>query len=620
MPQPDRGHAPWPGTGRFAAKCSNVVSVVPPVAEQPYLDRIPAFRRELERGTRQHAWFGSIRIAIVVAGLVVLWWTGPAGMAWLLVPLGLFGMVALLHGRLLARNERTRRAIDFYERGIARIRHEWIGRGRTGESYRPDDHLYADDLDLFGRGSLFELLATTRTRAGEETLARWLLAPAPHAVARARQEAVRELATRLDLRETIAVLGEDVKVAVDAPLLRRWAAQPGAAAGQALRIGIFLLTAATATTLGWWWATGRLGVLAAVLVVVQVLVGTWLRPRVAGVDEAVDEPAHDLDVLAGLLRLLERESFTSPHLRELQQSLVGTETASGEIARLSRLVAMLASRRNVLFALPAALVMWGTQWAFAIEAWKRRAGVHIPRWLDVVGEFEALLALGAFAAEHPDYAFPDLVDDGPARAEATALAHAALGPAAVPNDLALGAGAPQLVVVSGSNMSGKSTWMRTIGTSVVLARMGAPVRASTMTISPLEIGAAIRVQDSLTEGRSRFFAEVLRLKAVVDLARSTPGGVIFLLDEILSGTNSHDRRIGAEAVMTSLVESGAIGIVTTHDLALAAIDERLAGRVANAHFEDRFEDGEMSFDYRLKAGVVRTSNALALMRSVGIKV
>src|SRR5690606_26816749 len=216
----------------------------------------------------------------------------------------------------------------------------------------------------------------------------------------------------------------------------------------------------TATSLVVWWSTDRFGWLAVSLIVVQVIVTMRFRERVASIDEAVDEPAHDLDVLAGLLRVIEQEPFTSPHLKQLQQRLGGgsTRTASEEIAGLSRLVALLASRRNIMFALPAALVMWTTQWAFAIEAWKHRAGVHIPHWLDVVGEFEALLALGAFAAEHPGYTFPVLVD-GPAQALATGLSHPALGASAVENDLALGAveaigaPAPHLLVVSGSNMS-----------------------------------------------------------------------------------------------------------------------------------------------------------------------
>jgi hypothetical protein len=421
--------------------------------ERDYIQRLESRRGQLAAGDRRHAWFGYVRLAIAASAVAIFWALGLSGLAWLLAPLGVFVVVALLHARLLNRLDRVRSAIHFYERGLARIHHEWMGQGRAGDGYRQPEHLYADDLDIFGRGSLFELLATTRTRAGEDTLAQWLLTPASHAEARARQEAVRELAGRLDLRESIAVVGDHVKVAVDAPLLRRWAALPGGVGTPAIRVAVGALVFVTLATLGWWSQTGQAGTLAAVLLVAQVLVGAALRARVVAVIEAVDEPSHDLDVLARLLRSIEQETFQSAHLQQLQQALRGSDAASAEIGRLSRLVALLASRRNVMFAVPAGLLMWATQWAFAIDAWKRRAGIHIPHWLDVVGEFEALLSLAGFTAEHPDFVFPELVEGAPL-ISAAGLAHATLPSNAVANALALGDGAEQLLVVSGSNMSG----------------------------------------------------------------------------------------------------------------------------------------------------------------------
>ncbi len=590
-----------------------------PDIEREYEDRLGARRRRLARHDRAHARFAYIRLAIAAVAIVVLVRWGLAAAPWLGGLVALFFAVAFAHARQLDARARTQSAVGFYERGLARIRHAWIGHGRTGEAFRQPDHIYADDLDIFGRGSLFELLATTRTHAGEETLAAWLLAPAPADVARTRQAAVGELAARLDLREEVAVLGDHVRVAVDAPLLRAWAVSPRRLPGGGPRLLAAAMAAATFVLLVWWARTGAPGngLLAALLA--EGLLAWIFKARVQTVLAAVDEPAHDLDVLAGLLRILERERFDSPHLARLQQAVAGQRTASAEIGRLSQQVAMLASRRNILFALPAALLLWATQWTFAIEAWRARAGRHIPRWLDTVGEFEALVALGGFAAEHPAFVFPDIVD-GAAVLAGTGVAHPALPPAAVANDIRLGDRTIRLLVVSGSNMSGKSTWLRAVGTNVVLASMGAPVRAEHFRLSPLAVGAAMRVQDSLTDGRSRFFAEITRLKQVVDLARQRNGAVLFLLDEILGGTNSHDRRIGAEALLTGLVRAGAIGLVTTHDLALGQIVDRLPGEAANAHFEDRFEDGQLVFDYQLRAGLVRTSNALALMRSVGLDV
>jgi len=590
-----------------------------PDVEAVYEQRLNERRAALQHRETQHARMSVVRLILVGFGVALLVAGGLRALPWLLLPLGGFLIAALIHGRVLNARDRAQSAVAFYERGLARIRYQWIGHGRSGETHRPTDHVFADDLDIFGRGSLFELLATTRTRAGEDTLAAWLLSPADGNAARARQEAVRELAGRRDLREAISVLGDQVRTAVDAPVLRRWSQSPIRLTGSAWRLAIVALVTCTVASLVVWLSTGVGAAVAGASLLAQIGVAFIFRGRVAEVVRAVDEPSHDLTVLAELLRLLERERFASARLEQLRQSLSGSRRASQDIARLSQFVALLESSHNQLFALPAALVMWTTQWAFAIEAWRSQSGVNIPIWLDAVGEFEALLAIGGFAEEHPAYVFPDIVDGTPTIV-ATALVHPTLPPDAIANDIALARDALQLLIVSGSNMSGKSTWLRSLGTTVVLSWMGAPVRATTCRLSPLAIGASIRVQDSLTDGRSRFFAEITRLKAIVDLTRSRGGSVLFLLDEILSGTNSHDRRIGAEALLTGLVREGTIGLVTTHDLALAAIAGQLPHASTNAHFADQFTDGTLLFDYTLRPGPVETSNALALMRSIGLDV
>jgi hypothetical protein len=585
-----------------------------------YERRLQARRRRVAAHDRGHLHFGTARLATAGAGIAILVVLGLDGIVWLVVPLAVFAVLAVLHARLLNARDRAQSAVSFYERGLARIGDEWVGRGRSGDEYRQPDHVYADDLDIFGRGSLFELLATTRTQAGEETLARWLLGPAAPDLIRARQQAVGELASATDLREAVAIQGDTLRVGVHAPLLRRWAGSPLRLRGAATRIALLVLVVITLSALLWWTRFGTFGWVLLVAMAAQSGVAALFKNRVLAVIEAVEEPAHDLDLLASLLRTLEQASFQSPHLQALQARVrTGGETASAAIARLSRLVALLASRRNVMFAIPAAFLMWATQWAFAIEAWRARTGREVERWLDTVGEFEALLAMAGFAAEHPSFVMARIVDGSP-HVHGRAVAHPTLPPSAVPNDVLVGGEAPHLLIVSGSNMSGKSTLLRALGVNVVLAQMGAPVRAAAFTLSPLAIGADIRVLDSLTDGRSRFFAEITRLKHIVDLAERQNGAVLFLLDEILSGTNSHDRRVGAEALLEGLVRLGAVGLVTTHDLALAEIAGRLPRLAENSHFEDRFESGRLTFDYTLKPGLVRTSNALALMRSIGLDV
>jgi DNA mismatch repair ATPase MutS len=283
-----------------------------------------------------------------------------------------------------------------------------------------------------------------------------------------------------------------------------------------------------------------------------------------------------------------------------------------------KLSAYLDQRRNEFFAIISVVLLWATQFTFAIEAWRRRHGPEIESWLANFGEFEALCALAGYAYEHPGDPFPEIVE-GETVLEAEEVRHPLIAPSVcVPNSIHLG-GELQLLLVSGSNMSGKSTLLRTVGINAVLAMAGGPVRAKRMKLSVLAIGATLRVQDSLQAGVSRFYAEIQRLHDTMEL---TSGDLpaLFLLDEILHGTNSHDRAIGAEAIVRGLIERGAIGLVTTHDLALARVVEALAPRAKNVHFEDHLENGRMTFDYVLHPGVVQKSNALELMRAVGLKV
>jgi len=282
-------------------------------------------------------------------------------------------------------------------------------------------------------------------------------------------------------------------------------------------------------------------------------------------------------------------------------------------------VAQLDAVRNAFFRLAAAPLVWVPQFAMAVEAWRQRCGPHIGEWVAALGEFEALCSLACFAYERPEAVFPELLDAPAPRFEAVALLHPLIAVnEAVPNDVTLGP-ENRLWIISGSNMSGKSTLLRAVGVNAVLAWAGAPVTAARMSLSHLHLGASLRAVDSLADHRSRFYAEISRLRDVMNLARAGKP-LLFLFDEVLSGTNSHDRRIGAQALLSRLVELGAIGMVTTHDLALAEIAPALNGMVRNVHFEDYLEGGEVRFDYHLRPGIVTRSNALDLMRAVGLEV
>ncbi len=568
---------------------------------------------------RQHARIAAVRLALGLAGVGVLIWLGLAPWETLASLVALFAAIAVGHARLLNALDRARSAVTFYERGLGRIQHRWPGTGDQGDRFMPVDHLYAADLDLFGQGSLFELVGTCRTEAGRATLARWMLSPADPDEVRARQGAIQELIADIDAREHLAVEGDQMRTGVDAGPLSQWALAPRALPGGSVALLVPVVPVVVLGTAVWAWQGGP-PLVPLIAVSVQLMLAGVLRPRVRDVTKAVESTARDLSVVSGLAHLLEHRSDTSERLCDLRGRLVsGSGRASAAIAALAQLASLLASRRNMIFGPIAALLMWTTQLAFFVERWRGRHGQDVPRWLDAVAEFDALCALAGYASEHPAHVFPD-VGPPPAHLEGIDVAHPLLPDTAVANTVSLGKSAPALLIVSGSNMSGKSTFLRALGLNVVLAQMGAPVRASTFRLSPLAVGASIRVLDSLLEGHSRFYAEILRMKHIVDLARRSQGGTLFLLDEVLSGTNSHDRRQGAEGLLRGLITFRAIGLATTHDLALGDIADGWAPQAANVHFADKFDGGSLAFDYVLRSGPVRTSNALALMRSVGLEV
>ncbi|MGD9903180.1 MAG: DNA mismatch repair protein MutS [Vicinamibacterales bacterium] len=592
-----------------------------------YRARLAAHEARAGSLDRHHDRLGALRLAVATAAIAIgvgAWGVGRLSPWWLAVPVVVFVGLMVRHARVLDARTEARRAAAYVAAGLARLEHRWQGTGSPGSAWQPADHLYAEDLDLFGAGSLFELLSTARTTGGEAVLAGWLTSPSPPPVVVARQEAVRELAGRDQLREDLAVLGPDVRERVQTAALVAWAAQPVMPPPRAAHA---ILAALSAVTLagGWTWTqTGSLPAWLVAAVAVQGAVGLWWRPRVLAAIRALEPRVRDLAVVAAVAARVERERFSSAQLVGIVDRLTASgRPAAAEVRRLSRHVHLLTSRRNQFFAPVAFLLFWATHLSWAIDRWRRDTGPAVAGWLDALAELEALASLATYDAEHPGHVFPTFLD-GPPRLTATALAHPLLPHGdAVGNDVTLGGDGPALWLVSGSNMSGKSTWLRAIGTNVVLAQAGAPVRAAAMALTPLLPGGTLRVQDSLQAGRSRFFAEITKVRAIVEAARGAGPGhppVLFLLDELFAGTNSHDRQRGAACVLGGLVDLGAIGLATTHDLALTTLTTALGPRAANAHFADRFDGGGLEFDYQLRPGVVGTSNALALMRSVGLDV
>jgi hypothetical protein len=598
----------------------SAMSAAPP--REAYGQRLEHFRTRHADEQRRLAWLGNLRFVLFALAFVLFW---PTVAFQLLTPFALavpvVGFVVLTPFFLRATraDRQALRAVAFYERGLARLDDRWAGAGVSGADFADEHHLYAADLDLFGTGSLFERLCTARTRVGRGTLARWLLAPGTPPDLAARQAAVAELRQQFDWREQLVMIGGAVPEGVHTAELVTWAGQAATAPTRWLRwaaLALVLLTWGTAVA----WAFGyvNVGVFVAALAA-QGGFGLWVAPRVKHALAGLQGRSLDLFHLTHLLTSVERGTFTAPRLVELQAALRSAGVVpSARLAQLSQLIDWLDSTKNQLFGIIAPFLLWRTRTAFLVEAWRWQTAAALPRWVEVVGEMEALVSLAGYAFENPQDPFPEVVEGGPLF-DGTALGHPLMPRAqCVTNDLTLSAG-QRLLLVSGSNMSGKSTFLRTVGVNAVLALAGAPVRAARLRLAPLALGATLRIQDSLQAGRSRFYAEITRLRLILDLTQG-PLPLLYLFDEILHGTNSHDRRIGTEGILRTLLQRPAVGLVTTHDLALTQIAANLEPLARNVHFEDQLRDGTLHFDYRLRPGVVEHSNALALMRAVGIQV
>jgi DNA mismatch repair ATPase MutS len=334
---------------------------------------------------------------------------------------------------------------------------------------------------------------------------------------------------------------------------------------------------------------------------------------------APEQAFRDLDLLSGMLARVERHTFGAPWLQSIQHDLSSCELAgSRAVAHLRTIVDLIDSRENVIVRILDVPLMYSVQVAFAAERWRNAHGHAVRSWLRVIGEIEAVICLATYSYEHPADPYPELIQ-GNACFDGIEVGHRLIPDnKCIRNDVSISEGRPVLLV-TGSNMSGKSTLLRSVGINAVLAMAGAPVRARRLRLTPLRVGASIRVNDSLQDGSSRFYAEITRLRTLFDLASDTLP-LLFLLDELLQGTNSKDRQIGAEGLVRALLNRGAVGLFSTHDLALTDIGGSLDGLVHNVHFQDEFENGKMCFDYKLREGVLTKSNGLALMRSIGLNV
>jgi len=601
-----------------------------PPAEE-YRVRCARFAAARDRLERRLRWVGYGRLLTFCLAAAFVVWALVSGVPALLLggAVWLAGFIALVYY-----NERLSRAYRCYrelwrlnDEGLRRLARDWDGLPLPGVT-APPGHPYADDLDLFGRASLCQLLGPLGTAPGERTLRDWLCAPAPPAAIAERQAAVRELAPLVDFRDELALCGRLAggKRPDPAPFLAWAEGQPWLARRPALLWGARLLAAATCALL----LAQLVGLVAYPLWLLGALANVALSQSAgATVDRILGEVAAHAGGLrhhAAAFELLGAGRWQAPALRRLQATLGGSGAAAAARTRqLDRLLRLDYLRLSMFYFPVQTLTLWNFHVLALLEGWQRAAGREARGWLAALGEAEALAALAALAHDQPDWAFPTVEPMAAPLVEARGLGHPLLPDASrVCNDLRLGPPGTFLLV-TGSNMSGKSTLLRAIGANVVLAQAGGPACAAALRLPPLVVRSSIRVQDSLERGVSYFMAELQRLKEVVDAADAVraagAGTLLFLLDEILHGTNTAERQIAARRVIHHLVAQGAIGAVSTHDLTLAQGPE-IAAASQPVYFTEDFRAGPdgpvMTFDYRLRPGLAPSTNALKLMELVGL--
>ncbi|HEX6135765.1 MAG TPA: hypothetical protein VFZ24_17455 [Longimicrobiales bacterium] len=601
-------------------------------AAAAYRERETRFAGARDRHARASRLLSHGRVAafaaLVALGLLLERRTTGALAVATFLALAVFVVLIVLHRRSRSRERWFDALAALSAEGLDRLARRWERLPLRVPTRPLENHPYAADLDLYGRASVAQILGPVATPFGCAVLDEWLLARAEPEALRARQDAVREVALLHDLRDALALHGRAARTIRLRHIERflTWAESRPAPVHGGLRVLAWVLPVSTWLLI----AAHALDIVSSALWLVPVMASFVVYVTVGARARRTFDEAFGREPLftyyPDMIRALARRSFTSPLLVSLAARLAHESVPADRQLRALQRLMHLADFRLSSVHVPVFLVtLWDVHVMVALERWQAAYGGAVRGWLEALGEAEALSALATLAHDHPSWTFPDVTPMTEPVLEAEALGHPLLADdVRVHNDVVVGPPGTFLLV-TGSNMSGKSTLLRALGVNAVLAQAGAPVCAARLRLPPLEVHTSIRVQDSLARGVSYFMAELERLKQIVDAAQRVRGAgtaaQLFLLDEILHGTNTAERRIAATRVIRHLVDSGAIGAATTHDLALAEAPA-LAAAARLVHFtEDVVEvDGgsTLRFDYRLREGLATSTNALALMRIVGL--
>lgn len=581
-------------------------------------------RSELNKVQNKIYRIGSLRLLLFVAGIagIIYFWSSGWIVLTGIIAVTLLPFILLIkyHNRLFHRKDYLEKKIAINEQELSALNYD-TSSFEDGAEFIDPAHLYSYDLDVFGPHSLFQYINRTCTQLGKSLLANWL---GTHLVNKkeieSRQEAIRELASELNFRQEFRILGLLYKgKAADEDELKAWAKSPSL-----FRKNVFFRMLPL--------LAGGINILCIALAIAGIIPLTvfgilWLCFVFASfcftskIMQAVyGKKLQILATYANLLRLIENQPMKSPILKEVRE-WIGDEkqTASHSIQRLSKLMNELDQRNNAyIYATLNGLFFWEIRKIIQIEGWKEQYASELPRWLTAIAHMDALCSLATFAYNHPDYSYP-IITTRSFSLRTASMGHPLMNrDKCVRNDIDIEK-RPFFIIITGANMAGKSTYLRTVGINYLLACIGTPVCARSMELYPVQLITSLRTSDSLNDNESYFFAELKRLKLIIDKLQA--GEELFIiLDEILKGTNSMDKQKGSLALIKQFMTLQANGIIATHDLMLGTLADIYPDDIRNYRFEADITDNELTFSYRLREGVAQNMNACFLMKKMGIAV
>lgn len=588
-----------------------------------YKEQLKMLDRQLRMAKQKGKWISWGRLAIIIATAIVgfqLWVHYiPSAILVIIMGIAVFLRLVVLAGRTRDLIDQLSRLESINKEELNVLDHHFTHLP-DGNPFKPADHAYANDLDIFGRASIYQYMNRASSEKGRQILAQWLLSPAQTVLILRRQEAVKELSSQVEWRQRLQAFGQQEPLTTSMQSnIEEWLNEPALLGAKSpwqwLR---YLLPAISFTGL----ILGLSGIVGYRLFLMDIIIffvaSGLISLKVFPYYKRINKLGPQLATMADSLSWLEKKPFYSDLLNQLLHSCKGKNgTASQSIQRLQKLLKRFDLRLNPLVFIPFnTFLFWDLQQALNLEKWKAGQEEHISQWFHALGEMEALSSMANLSFNQPHWCFPEIVpQDGVFVAKA--LGHPLIADSKnIRNDYET-AGLAQISLITGSNMAGKSTFLRNVGVNIVLATMGAPVCAEKLNLSVMQVMSSMRIADNLEESVSTFYAELKKLQGIIQ-AVNQKEKVFLLLDEILRGTNSLDRHAGSQALVIQLIQKDAVGMLATHDLALASIRDLYPGNLHNYHFDVQVAGSELYFDYKLKEGVCESRNASILMQKIGI--